>query len=197
MNKENKQDAPEVQQQHDEARRTTETPIDLLVAGGVDPEWAKEYVEFEERFDHFSSSLLIWWNVSPRFIRLAVKRPESLIRLIKAKWEKSADKRLGDTNEKNGQYDLAEWYAPRNMTWDINQLDHPIDLYEKGLSPMEALIEIHSDCEDGHEADEIIVCSGTDLSEFLLLIAAIAIIVICTISLYHRLKESAITAAGL
>jgi hypothetical protein len=196
MNKENQQDAPEVQQQHDGACRTTETPVDLLVAGGVDPAWAKEYVEFEERFEHFSSSLLIWWNVSPRFIRLAVKRPESLIRLIKAKWEKTADKRPGDTSEKNGQYDLAEWYEPRNMTWDINQLEQPIDLYKNGLSPMEALIEIHSDCEDGHEDDEIIIGSPDPLIVIMML-ALMAIFTVGALSYFNHVSDAAKAVAGL
>jgi hypothetical protein len=196
MNKENQQDAPEVQQQHDGACRTTETPVDLLVAGGVDPAWAKEYVEFEERFEHFSSSLLIWWNVSPRFIRLVVRRPESLIRLIKAKWEKTADKRPGDTSEKNGQYDLTEWYAPRNMTWDINQLEQPIDLYEKGLSPMEALIEIHSDCEDGHEDDEIIIGSPDPLIVIMML-ALMAIFTVGALSYFNHVSGAAKAVASL
>jgi hypothetical protein len=195
MNKENQQDAPEIQQHHEDACRTTETPVDLLVAGGVDPAWAKEYVEFEERFEHFSSSLLIWWNVSPRFIRLAVKRPESLIRLIKAKWEKTANKRPGDTNEKNAQYDLAKWYATRNMTWDINKLEQPIDLYEKGLSPMEALIEIHSDCNDGHEDDEIIIGSP-DLLTFIMVIAVMAIFMIGVISYFNHASDAARSVAG-
>lgn len=157
MHKEQEPNALEDQQQHDESSRSIEAPVDFLVAAGVDHSWAKEYVDFGKKYDHFSSSLRIWWNVSPRFIRLAVQRPESMIRLIKAKWEKSADKRPGDTSEKNDQYDLAKWYAPSNTTWHVDQLEQAIDQFKKGLHPMEALIETYSDCDDGQEEDPIYI----------------------------------------
>jgi hypothetical protein len=196
MNNQKEQDALEVQQHHEEANLTTETPVELLVAAGVDPSWAKEYVDFEQKYDHFSSSVFIWMNVSPRFIRLAVKRPESLIRLIKEKWEKTADKRPGDTSEKNAQYDLTEWHTPRNKTWRVNQLAYPIELFEKGLSPMEALIEIHSDCEDGQEEDEIIV-GGTYLLPIILVIGLTLILLVASIPYLQHAAEAATAAKSV
>jgi hypothetical protein len=196
MHKEQEPNALEVQQQHDETNQSIEAPVDFLVAAGVDPSWAKEYVDFEQKYDHFSSSLMIWWNVSPRFIMLAVKRPESLIRLIKAKWERSADKRPGDTNEKNGRYDLAKWYAPSNMTWHVDHLEQPIDLFKKGLNPMEALIEIHSDCENGQEDDPVYIGSP-DLMWLIIGMSILMISVVFAITYSNHASQVAKTVAGL
>lgn len=196
MNKEKKQDALDAQQQQDEACRTTETPLELLLSAGVDPTWANEYLEFEAKLYHFFGSFGIFWNLSPRFIRMGIKRPETLMKLMKKNWESSPDRESDETWEQFAKSELESWNEPHTKTWYVNDLLETIGCYEKGMSPMETIIEAHSDCDDGHENDPVYV-GDPDLTSLLMGMAIFVMFIFGAITYFNHASNAAKAVAGL
>lgn len=127
----------------------TDTPMDFLP--GVDPAWAQEYLAISQKFNHFTSCFMLF-NITPRLIKIIVKRPESIIRAFKKNWESlEPGERVADTWEEEEAFSLEEWAEPPKNEWEVLDLEIAKEFYKAGLTPMEALVERYSNEEDGDE----------------------------------------------
>lgn len=136
--------------------RTTDDPHSFLF--DVDQAWAQEYVDLSQKLNHlpFMNDIL---NVSPRVVRIALLRPLSLIRLLDARWspEDSIEDGTGSPvswaeYRENG---LKAWMGPMEQSWLVAELADASECFKEGMSPMEAMIDIHADCADGEENESV------------------------------------------
>lgn len=132
--------------------RTTDDPHSFLF--DVDPAWAQEYIDLSQKLSHlpFMNDIL---NVSPRVVRIALLRPHSLIRLLDAKW-KAEDTVEGDAGSPVSwavyrENAVKAWLGPMERSWLVAELADASECFKEGMSPLEAMVEIHADCEDGEE----------------------------------------------
>ena len=185
----------EAQQRQEDYNRTTTAPLEFLLAAGVDSVWANQYLGFEEKLDHFTSSFGIFFNLSPRFIRLAIMRPDTLIRLMKKKFESSPDYNPDKTWEQVSHDELEQWNSPKTMSWNIYELLEAIDSYAEGMSPMDTIIEAHSDCEDGHEDDPVYVGSP-DMIGLLMTVGFLVMLLFGAFTYFRHASDAAKALAG-
>jgi hypothetical protein len=185
----------EAQQRKEDYSRTTTAPLEFLLAAGVDSVWANEYLGFVEKLDHFTSSFWIFFNLSPRLIRLAILRPDTLVRLMKKKFESSPDCKPDETWEQVAYDELEQWNAPKTMSWNICELLEAIDSYAEGISPMDTIIEAHSDCDDGQE-DDPVYAGSPDMIGLLMTVAFLVMLVFGAFTYFRHASEAAKALAG-
>lgn len=151
--------------------RTTDDPMSFLF--DVDRSWAQEYVDLSQKLNHlpFMNDIL---NVSPRVVTIALRRPHSLIRLLDAKWsaEDSIEDGTGAPVTWAEYRDSATraWMGPMEQSWLVGDLADAAECFKEGMSPMEALIEIHADCEDGEENKVVRIPGSGTLGPLLALV---------------------------
>lgn len=136
--------------------RTTDDPHSFLF--DVDPAWAQEYVDLSQKLSHlpFMNDIL---HVSPRVVRIALQRPHSLIRLLDARW-KAEDTIEDDAGSPVSwavyrENAVKAWLGPMERSWLVAELSDASECFKEGMTPLEAMIEIHADCEDGEENDSV------------------------------------------
>lgn len=166
-------------------KQTTDTPLDFLP--GVDPVWAKEYIEISQKIDHFTSCFLMF-NITPRLVKIAVKRPESILRAMKANWESlEPGEKVTDIWEEEVSISLELWATPPKNEWKLIDLDIALDLFKAGLTPMEALIERHSDSDDGSENNPVMF--GTPpMVEMMMFLMVLFVITIGAFTYFNSAK---------
>lgn len=130
----------------------TEEPLSYLF--DVEPNWAFEYLRLSQNFNHFPFMNDIV-HVSPRVVKIAILKPESLIRLLDAKWHDEDpiqdDSGATTTWAKYRKEAMERWDIPAVDEWDVAELEEAAECFHEGMTPMEAMIDIHSDCADGDE----------------------------------------------
>lgn len=167
----------------------TDDPMAYLV--GVDPSWAEQYVEYSKRIQHFTNAAEIFY-LTPRLVRIAVLRPESIVRLFRARHAKDSSEnpgKIGSFEESNWYIDHEEWVKPMENSLYIHELTKAVKRFHGGMSPMEALQKHHADANDGEENYEI-PASSPPLQEMLMLFALFMMVVAGAIGLYNGAKES-------
>lgn len=136
--------------------RTTDDPHSFLF--DVNRAWAQEYIDLSQKLSHlpFMNDIL---NVSPRVVRIALLRPHSLIRLLDARWspEDSVEDGTGSlvswaVYRENA---VKAWMGPMEQSWLVEELADASECFKEGMTPMEAMIEIHADCADGEENESV------------------------------------------
>ncbi|MBI6882321.1 hypothetical protein [Pseudomonas putida] len=154
---------------------------------GVDPHWARAFVEHAQKYQHFEESIEIFWT-SPRVVRIAILRPESIIRLMRKIYEKeNAATPEGERKifeEDHWHVNFESWNRQPITALSIHELEGATKRFHKGMTPMQAMQDMHAFAEDGEENDEIPL-GGTTLIEPLMALALIAIIII---SILHFIK---------
>jgi hypothetical protein len=166
-------------------KQTTVTPMDFLP--GVDPAWAQEYLGISQKYDHFTSCFLMF-HISPRLVKIVVKRPESILRSMKANWESmEPGEKVTDTWEEQESTSLELWATPPKNEWKVIDLEIALDLFKAGLTPMEALIECHSDSDDGSENDPVLAGSPP-MIEMMMLLMLLAMFTIGAFTYFDSAK---------
>jgi hypothetical protein len=154
---------------------------------GVEPAWAQEYLEISQKLTHFITSFIVF-NITPRLVKIAVKRPEAIIRAFKKNWERlELGERLTDTWEEESAVELEKWAKPPKNEWKIIDLEIAQEFYKAGLTPMEALIEHHANEEDGEENAPVMVGSPPIL-ETMMLLALLAMLTIGVLTFFNSTK---------
>lgn len=121
-------------------------------------------------------------------MKIAVKRPEGIIRAFKKNWERlKPGERLTDTWEEENAVELEEWAKPPKNEWKIIDLEIALDFYKAGLTPMEALIEHHANEEDGEENAPVMIGSPL-LIETMMLLMLLSMITIGAFTYFNAAK---------
>ncbi|MBI6882322.1 hypothetical protein [Pseudomonas putida] len=134
----------------------TDDPVGYMF--DVDKEWATEYARLSKKLKHFPF-LRYLEDISPRIVKIATLRPESLIRLLNNR-KQDDDFVPGpffseSTWGKERQRSLEKWKLPALDEWDLEELHKAEQEFHNGETPIEALMYIHSNCWDGDEDPSI------------------------------------------
>lgn len=165
-------------------QQITDSPMEFLP--GVDPAWAQEYLAISQKFQHFTSCFMLF-NITPRLIKIIVKRPESIIRAFKNNWESlKPGEKVADTWEEEESFALEEWAKPQKNEWCVLDLEIAKEFYKAGLTPMEALIERYSNEEDGAE-NEPIGSPSPPLLEMTMLLMILALVTVWLVVFFNSL----------
>lgn len=145
--------------------RFTDAPLSFMF--DVDPAWAREYITMSQELSHFPFMNDII-HVSPRVVRIALLKPHRLIQLLDKKWSEDdpVEGTSGDSMTWSEYRDSAmkQWEGPRVHSWLVAELAEAAECFSEGMSPLEAMMEIHSDCADGEENRSIKIPSLRPLS---------------------------------
>lgn len=164
----------------------------LTYLPGVDPAWAQQYIKYSQRMQHFSESVPFFY-ISPRVVKIAVLRPESMVRLIRNRHAEDSSTHLGEIEpfEQSKLYlDREKWNSPIKKALLKQELSCTVQAFHQGLSPMEALQIYHANAEDGDENEDL-PPSSPPLLEMFLVIGFIAMIFAGALSCYSAAKEAA------
>lgn len=164
-------------QEENQTNACPTTEDHLKYMPGVDLEWANTFIEYAQKYQHFEKSMEIFWT-SPRVVRIAILRPESIIRLMRKVHEiqnPTREEKYQTVFEEDLWYvDFKAWNSPIEKTLHISTLESAIKYYEQGMTPMQAMQKMHACADDGQEKDEI-PFGGTLLIEPLVVTALFAI----------------------
>lgn len=180
--------------QYARENRTTDAPLSFMF--DVDPAWASEYVMLSQQLNHlpFMNDIL---HVSPRVVRIALLKPHRLIKLLDRKW--SADDQIEGAAGKlmpwaeYREEAMRQWQSPMTHSWFIAELSEAAECFSEGMSPLEAMMDIHSDCADGEENRPI----TSPFSSPLGVICSIVVIALAAIALKIYMASSTAHAIQL
>jgi hypothetical protein len=164
----------------------TENPVEFLDSlSGVDPDWTQEYLQLSGRFHQFPFHNDVV-HVSPRLVKIILLRPFSLIRLLDSK-HIGGDKTAGGLTWEQYREGLVNgWPRRMKITWDVSELIDASECFAEGLTPIEAMMAVHSDTEDGDEGQgciaacseymrpAFIVCGSIALTALMLFVQSLA-----------------------
>lgn len=155
---------------------------------GVDPEWARQFIEYDQKFQHFYEATEFFW-VTPRVVKIGITKPDAIIGLLRKQHEEYCEQEEKDEPfEESISMDWEAWMKPISPSLPIWDLEQGLKCYLYGMTPMQALQDIHADSEDGHENDSI--GGDTILIEPLLVLAGLAMFIIGLITFYTSAQEA-------
>lgn len=167
----------EIYAQHD---RSVDDPMSFLF--DVDPTWAEKYIDLSRTFHQFPllNDIL---HVSPRVVKIVLTRPQSLIRLLDAKHDGKGDL-IGEHDKALSWAEyrakaIAGWDRHLKIEWYVAELLEAATCFHEGMTPLEAMMDIHSDCLDGEEDRPFGLPFGNSLLPMLFtmtLILAVAVV---------------------
>ena len=160
---------------------------------GVDPEWARQFIEYDQKFLHFYEATGFFW-VTPRVVKIGILKPTAIIGLLKRQHkEYSEQKGKDEPFEESISMDWEAWTKPVSTSLPIWDLEQGLKCYLQGMTPIEALQDIHADSEDGHENDSI--GGGTVLLEPIMVLMGFAIFIVGIITSYTSAHDARSHAA--
>lgn len=162
---------------------------------GVDPEWARQFIEYDQKFQHFHEATE-FLSVTPRVVKIGILKPDAIIRLLRRQHKEYCDlEKREQPFEESISMDWEAWMRPMKTSLPVWDLEQGLKRYLQGMSPMEALQDIHADSEDGHENDSI--GSGTLLIEQIMVLAIIAMVIIGALTFFNSAREARAHAAEI
>ena len=165
-----------------------ETTDHMQYLPGVDPLWASQFIEFDQKFHHFYEATGFFF-VTPRVVRIGVMRPNAIIGLLRREHQEYCDEQnLEETFEESMSMDWEAWQKPVKTSLPMWDLEQGRKCYLKGMTPMQAVQDIHVNSEDGHENDS--VGGGTILLEPILVLMGIAMLIFGVISFHTAARDT-------
>lgn len=163
--RENESRSLERRDKHVRENRATDDPLSFMF--DVDPTWASEYIILSQELNHlpFINDIL---HVSPRVVKIALLKPHRLIKLLDRKWSSDdpIESHAGELLPWSEYRDNAmrQWESPMENTWLVAELAEASECFHEGMTPLQAMMEIHSDCADGEENETVKIPSLRPLS---------------------------------
>lgn len=162
---------------------------------GVDPEWARQFIEYDQKFQHFYEATEFFW-VTPRVVKIGILKPDAIIGLLRKQHQEYCEKEKREQSfEESISMNWEVWLKPMKTSLPIWDLEHGLKCYLQGMTPMQALQDIHADSEDGHENDSI--SSGTLMIEPVMVIAVFAVFIIGIITFFTSARDAREHAAEM
>lgn len=172
-----------------------ETDDHLAHLPSVDPEWARQFIEYDQKFQHFYTATGFFF-VTPRVVKIAILKPQAIIGLLRKQHDEYLETNpTGSPFEESISMDWEAWSKPVATSLPIWDLERGLKCYREGMTPMEALQDIHADSEDGDENSP--VSSGTLLIEPVMVMAVFAILIIGLITFFTSAREARDHAADI
>lgn len=160
---------------------------------GVDHDWARQFIEYDQKFHHFYDATEFFW-VTPRVVKIGILKPDAIIGLLRMQHQEYCEKANREQSfEESMSMHWEAWMKPMNTSLPIWDLKRGLKCYLNGMSPMQAVQDIHADSEDGHENDS--VGGGTTLLEPIMVIAIFAMLVIGIITFCTSSRDARVHAA--
>lgn len=170
-----------------------ETTDHMQYLPGVDPLWASQFIEYDQKFHHFYEATGFFF-VTPRVVRIGILKPNAIIGLLRREHQEYCDEQnREETFEESISMDWEAWQKPVKTSLPMWDLEQGRKCYLQGMTPMQAVQDIHADSEDGHENDS--VGGGTILIEPIMVLAIFFMVIIGVITFYTSVRDARDRAA--
>lgn len=156
---------------------------------GVDHDWARQFIEYDQKFHRFYDATGFFW-VTPRIVKIGILKPDAIIGLLRKEHQEWCEEQgKVESFEESFTMDWEDWLKPMKTALPIWDLQRGLKCYLHGMTPMQALQDMHADSEDGHENDPVSGGSGTIMIGPVLVLWAFSMFVVGIFMFYGHVRD--------